>query len=53
MTKKGVDVVLNVGRTVWKNNPELLKPVADFFGVDVEARLFDESILAGLAYDAY
>ncbi|MDY6988754.1 MAG: 4-hydroxy-tetrahydrodipicolinate synthase [Thermodesulfobacteriota bacterium] len=53
MTKKGLDVVLNVGRTVWKNNPEILKPVADFFGVDVEARLFDESILASLAYEAY
>jgi len=53
MTKKGLDVVLNVGRTVWKNNPEILTPVADFFGVDVEARLFDESILASLAYEAY
>ncbi|MDY6951296.1 MAG: 4-hydroxy-tetrahydrodipicolinate synthase [Thermodesulfobacteriota bacterium] len=53
MTKKGLDVVLDAGRTVWKNNPEILTPIADFFGVDVEARLFDESILAGLAYEAY
>lgn len=53
MTKNGVAVVLEVGRTVWKNNPEILKPVADFFGVDIEARLYDESLLAGLAYDEY
>jgi len=53
MTKKGVEVVLEAGRTVWKNNPEILKPVADFFGVDIEARLYEESSRAGLTYDEY
>ncbi|MBA7713250.1 4-hydroxy-tetrahydrodipicolinate synthase [subsurface metagenome] len=53
MTKKGLEVVLNVGRTVWKKNPDVLKPVADSFGVDIEARLNDQSILAGLTYDEY
>jgi len=53
MTKKGIEVVLDTGRTVWKNNPEILKPVADFFSVDIEARLYDEAILAGLIYDQY
>jgi 4-hydroxy-tetrahydrodipicolinate synthase len=53
MTKKGLEVVLEAGRTVWKNNPEILQPVADFFDVDIEARLHDESFQAGLAYDAY
>jgi 4-hydroxy-tetrahydrodipicolinate synthase len=53
MTKEGVEVVINAARTVWKNNPELLRPVADFFGVDIEARLNDDSILAGLIYDEY
>ena len=53
MSKKGVDVVLDAGRTVWKNNPEILKPIADFFDVDIEARLYDEAILAGLTYDQY
>ena len=53
MTKNGIDVVLKAGRTVWKNNPEILKPIADFFGVDIEARLYDESILAGLTYGEY
>jgi len=53
MTKKGIAVALDTGRTVWKNNPEILNPVADFFGVDIEARLYDESVLAGLTYDQY
>ena len=53
MTNKGIEVVLGVGRTVWKNNPEILKPIADFFGVDIEARLYDESIFAALRYDQY
>jgi 4-hydroxy-tetrahydrodipicolinate synthase len=53
MTKKGVEVVLDAGRSVWKNNPEILKPVADFFGVDIEAKLYDESSWKGLAYDEY
>jgi 4-hydroxy-tetrahydrodipicolinate synthase len=53
MTKKGLEVVLEVGRTVWKNNPKILQPLADFFDVDIDARLYDESILKGLAYDEY
>ncbi|NVM22510.1 MAG: 4-hydroxy-tetrahydrodipicolinate synthase [Desulfobacterales bacterium] len=53
MTRKGVEVVLEAGRTVWKNNPEILKPVGDFFAVDIQARLNDESLLAGLIYDEY
>jgi 4-hydroxy-tetrahydrodipicolinate synthase len=53
MTRKGIEVVLNAGHTVWKNNPEILKPVADFFAVDIEARLYDESVLPGLVYDQY
>ena len=53
MTKKGLKVVLEAGRSVWKNNPELLKPVADFFGVDIEARLYDNRFLMGLTYEDY
>ena len=53
MTRNGIDVVLNAGRTVWKNNPEILKPIADFFEVDIETRLYDESILSDLTYDEY
>ncbi|MBW2265076.1 MAG: 4-hydroxy-tetrahydrodipicolinate synthase [Deltaproteobacteria bacterium] len=53
MTKKGLEVVLEVGRTTWKNNPEILQPIADFFGVDIEARLYDNSVLAELTYETY
>lgn len=53
MTKKGIQVVLDAGRTVWKNNPEILKPVGDFFDVDVEARLYDDAIITELTYDEY
>ena len=53
MTKNGLNVVLEAGRTVWKNNPEILQPLGDFFNVDVETRLHDESFQAGLAYDSY
>ena len=53
MTRKGAEVSLAAGRSVWKNNPEILKPVADFFNVDIEARLNDESLLKGLIYSEY
>ena len=53
MTKNGAQVALEAGRSVWKNNPEILQPVADFFGVDIEARLYDESLLVGLTYEGY
>jgi 4-hydroxy-tetrahydrodipicolinate synthase len=53
MTKKGIDVVVEAARNVWKTKPEILKPIADAFGVDIEARLYDPSIWAGLTYDAY
>ncbi len=53
MTKKGLEIVLDVGRTTWKKNPEILQPIADFFHVDIESRLYDESSWSGLAYESY
>lgn len=53
MTRKGLEVVLQVGQTTWKQNPEILQPVADFFGVDIEKRLYDESLWASLVYESY
>lgn len=43
MTKTGVDVVRGAAREVWQKNPELLKPIGEFYGVDVEARIEDDS----------
>jgi 4-hydroxy-tetrahydrodipicolinate synthase len=53
MTQKGIQVVIDACRTVWKHNPEILQPIEEFFGVDIEARLYDDSILAELAYEQY
>ena len=53
MSKKGAQVALEAGRSVWRNNPEILTPVVEAFGVDIDARLNDESLLAGLTYEAY
>jgi 4-hydroxy-tetrahydrodipicolinate synthase len=53
MTRKGFQVVLEAGRSVWENNPEILQPVADFFGMDIEARLNDASLLTDLPYQGY
>lgn len=51
MTKKGLEVVLNIARTVYKKNPEVLEPVEEFFDVDLSKRLSDEKSWKGLTYD--
>jgi 4-hydroxy-tetrahydrodipicolinate synthase len=53
MTRKGLDFVLSVGRRVQSNNPEILQPIADFFGVDINARLDNPEYQKGLCYDSY
>ncbi|MEM3173541.1 MAG: 4-hydroxy-tetrahydrodipicolinate synthase [Candidatus Bathyarchaeia archaeon] len=53
MTKRGLEVVLNAARTVYEKNPEILKPIEDFFDVDLSRRLYDERFWEGLAYDQY
>jgi 4-hydroxy-tetrahydrodipicolinate synthase len=53
MTGKGIEVVLQIGRTLWRDNPEVLQPVADFFDVDIESRLHDKSLHAKLTYEEY
>ncbi|MDH5688287.1 MAG: 4-hydroxy-tetrahydrodipicolinate synthase, partial [Candidatus Bathyarchaeota archaeon] len=51
MTKKGLDTVLKVARTVYEKTPEVLEPVEDFFDVDLSKRLYDEKSWRGLIYD--
>jgi 4-hydroxy-tetrahydrodipicolinate synthase len=53
MTKKGLDVVLTTAQKVQRDNPEIFKPLADFFGVDIDARLNDDDVLEGLCYEGY
>lgn len=53
MTRKGLDHILETVRAVYQNNPEILQPVADAFGVDVQQRLTDPIYTQGLCYDGY
>ncbi len=53
MTQTGLEKILRAARAVQKANPELLQPVADFFGVNVEERLNTPVYWKGLAYDSY
>ena len=53
MTQKGLERILNAARTVHNTHPELLQPVADFFGVNIEERLNTPACWKGLAYDRY
>ena len=53
MTEKGIRKVLEATRKVWADDPSVLAPVAEFFGVDVEKRLNDPAVLKDLVYKAY
>jgi 4-hydroxy-tetrahydrodipicolinate synthase len=50
MTRNGLEVVLANARKVYENNPEILKPIADYFDVDLKDRLYNECFLEGLFY---
>jgi 4-hydroxy-tetrahydrodipicolinate synthase len=52
-TQNGLNKVLSAVKIVWKDNPEILKPVQEFFNVDISARLNDPSNWEGLAYEGY
>ncbi len=49
MTRAGVEVVRTAVSRVWKSNPEVLSPIADFFGIDIEARISEDSVWYSLA----
>lgn len=53
MTKKGIQVILDAGRKVYENNPEILEPIGSFFGVNVEERLNNDKFCDGLYYEKY
>ncbi len=52
MTAKGLSVVLGALRQVWRNNPEILRPIESAFNVSVEERLSrtDWSVLTYASY---
>ena len=53
MTRKGLDFVLAVGRKIQSSNPEILQPLADFFGVDINERLDNPEYQKGFFYERY
>jgi 4-hydroxy-tetrahydrodipicolinate synthase len=50
MTQSGLDVVLINARKVYESNPQIFKPIADYFGVDLKERLYNKKYLEGLSY---
>ena len=50
MTRSGLEVVLTNARKIYETNPQILKPIADYFDVDLKERLYNEKYLEGLYY---
>lgn len=50
MTRIGLEVVLANARKIYEANPQILKPIADYFGADLKERLYNEKYLEGLFY---
>lgn len=50
MTKKGLEKILEAARRVYEDSPEILKPVEDFFDVDLQDRLYNEKFWKDLSY---
>lgn len=53
MTRNGLDKVLSVARQLWAEAPEILQPVASFFGIDIAERLDNARFQEGLYYNEY
>ena len=53
MSRAGMKVVVDILKTVQSNSPQILAPLAEFFDVDIDRRLSQESLWEGLCYPAY
>jgi 4-hydroxy-tetrahydrodipicolinate synthase len=53
MTRNGLDFVVSTARRVQTDNPEILQPVADFFGIDIAERLDNPKYQQALYYGSY
>jgi len=53
MTRTGLKRVLVGLRAVWKQNPEILEPIEESFGVSVGDRLESLASMEGLYYEGY
>ena len=48
-----MEKVLEIAKKVQTKTPELFAPLADFFGIDIDARLNNPSHREGLFYPEY
>jgi 4-hydroxy-tetrahydrodipicolinate synthase len=53
LTQGALETVMTAVKTVHRKNPEILKPIEDFFGVDIAERLNRTSRWKELAYTDY
>jgi 4-hydroxy-tetrahydrodipicolinate synthase len=52
MSPNGVAIVRQALMTVWGRNPEVLLPIQDFFGINIDEQLADEKLWKSLASDS-
>jgi len=50
MTESGFNIVLDTARKIYKQNPEVLKPIEEFFDVNLQERLYERKFWKGLCY---
>jgi 4-hydroxy-tetrahydrodipicolinate synthase len=50
MTTAGLEIVLANARKVYETNPQVLEPIADYFGVNLKDRLYNKKYFMGLVY---
>ncbi|MDO9264706.1 MAG: 4-hydroxy-tetrahydrodipicolinate synthase, partial [Desulfosalsimonadaceae bacterium] len=53
MTRNGIEQVLATVRQVQTNNPEILAPAAEFFNIDIAARIYTPKNWESLYYKTY
>jgi 4-hydroxy-tetrahydrodipicolinate synthase len=53
MTQNGLNVVLETARKVYTSSPEILRPIEEFFNVDIGQRLENPENWADLYYESY
>ena len=53
MTRTGIETVLTAARTVQAENPDIFKPLASFFGVNINQRLERPEVWQDLYYRDY
>jgi len=53
MTKKGLQVILDAGKKVLSDNPEIYEPLESFFGIDVEEKLNSKGLVESFCYESY